>query len=60
MGLKTVIVLVKTGQAKERAWRSHLSKNPADRDADIKIFHFDPQKEPRPHQVPIKDHTGSD
>jgi hypothetical protein len=43
MGLKTVIVVVKAGQAKELAWRSHLSKYPADRNADIKIFHFDSQ-----------------
>jgi hypothetical protein len=46
MGLKTVIVVVMAGQAKEQAWRSHLSKNPADRNADIKIFHFAPQKAP--------------
>jgi len=44
MGSKAVIVVVKAGQAKEQAWRSHLSKNPADRNADIKIFHFAPQK----------------
>ncbi len=44
IGLKTVIVLVKPGQPKEEAWRSHLRKNPADRDADIKIFHFVPQQ----------------
>ncbi len=46
MGLRTVIVVVKAGQPKEQAWRAHLVKNPADRNADIKIFHFSPQKAP--------------
>lgn len=45
-GLKTVIVLVKAGQTKEQAWRSHLTKKPADRNADIKIFHFATEKAP--------------
>jgi hypothetical protein len=45
-GLKTVVIVVRAGQAKEQAWRSHLSKNPADRNADIKIFHFAPRKAP--------------
>jgi hypothetical protein len=45
-GLKTVMVLVKAGQSKEEAWRSHLNKNPEDRNADIKIFHFAPEKAP--------------
>jgi hypothetical protein len=45
-GLKTVIVVVKSGQSKDQAWRSHLRKNPADRNADIKIFDFAPQKAP--------------
>ncbi len=46
LALRTVIVVVKAGQPKEQAWRSHLSKNPADRNADIKIFHFASQKAP--------------
>jgi hypothetical protein len=44
MGFRIVIVVVMAGQPKEQAWRAHLSKNPADRNADIKIFHFTPQK----------------
>jgi hypothetical protein len=43
---KTVVVVVDTGQTKQQAWRSHLSKNPEDRNADIKIFHFAPRKAP--------------
>lgn len=43
---KTVVVVVDTGETKQQAWRSHLSKNPEDRNADIKIFHFALQKTP--------------
>ena len=39
--LKVVVVLVREGENKDKAWRRHVRDNPEDRTADIKIFHFD-------------------
>jgi len=36
-----VVVLVKTHETKEQAWRRHLKENPQDLCAEVKIFHFE-------------------
>lgn len=38
--LRVVVVLVRNGETEDQAWRRHLTENPADRRADIKIYHF--------------------
>jgi len=39
--LTVVVVLVKTHETKEQAWRRHLKENPQDLCAEVKIFHFE-------------------
>jgi hypothetical protein len=43
-GFKTVIVLVRTEETKEQAWRSYLKEHPEDNNADVKIFNFVPKE----------------
>jgi len=38
--LRVVVVLVRNGETEDQAWRRHLTENPTDRRADIKIYHF--------------------
>jgi hypothetical protein len=35
-----VVVVVRNGETEGQAWRRHLTENPHDHQADIKIFHF--------------------
>jgi hypothetical protein len=42
-GFKTVIVLVRTEETKEQAWRRYLKEHPEDNNADVKIFNFAPK-----------------
>ncbi|HYA41097.1 MAG TPA: hypothetical protein VEF34_07320 [Syntrophobacteraceae bacterium] len=39
--LAVVVVLVKPHETKEQAWRRHLTENPQDHCAEVKIFHFE-------------------
>jgi hypothetical protein len=37
--LRVVVVIMRTGETEDQAWRRHLTENPQDRRAEIKIYH---------------------